>query len=226
MRKDQAKWKFVAAAVSAVTLMWSGTGAAVAEVPSQQSDIRLHVKIDGKLVELDREFLSARSISKTIHSERQTNPSSRLIDWNQWFGCFSLNNENDVFANYMHYWNGSGQDVRLKCGNDSWGYKHVRAGKETQWQAKLDGARAAGWVPSTVGVDSWDDLMSGAAGAVVLWPEYRRVESVSNKICGNSEFYLLDLKTGRELYSFNVEVAWASDSDKLITAFPSSRLTC
>jgi hypothetical protein len=209
----------LALAISLVT-----SGAAVATEP-KDGPTGLFVKSGGKLIELDESYFEERHIEAKPPAEGN-GPSSRLIEWNQWFGCFSLNSENDVFANYMEYWNGTGRDVRLKCGNDNWGYKHIRNGKEASWQAKLDAAKAAGWNPQSVGVESWDDLMSGATGAVILWPEYRRVESINKKVCGNSEFYLLDLKTGRELYSFNVEAAWASDSDRLITAYPSSRTTC
>ena len=45
-----------------------------------------------------------------------------LIGWDQWYGCFLLNNQDDVFveyshywsAEYSHYWNGIAHDVNLK----------------------------------------------------------------------------------------------------------------
>ncbi|MGJ4843494.1 hypothetical protein [Leifsonia sp. Le1] len=225
-------FKSLAIAVGAALVSSLSAGAAVAvELPPP--DIAIFTSSNGTLVEVPKSTFQESTIR--LRGENSSAPSdpgvaSRLIDWDQWFGCFSLNNESDVFASYTFYYNGVGKDVRLKCGagngTSGWGYKHIRDGKEARWQEKLDAAKAAGWKPQEWGVQSWDDLMSGATAGVILYPDYLSHSAVGNKWCANNEFYLLDRKTNRELYSFRVEAAWASDSDRLITSFPSNRTYC
>ncbi|MGO4301951.1 hypothetical protein [Leifsonia sp. RAF41] len=220
---------FVLTATSAAVLLGLASAApATAEIETSRT-VALFTRVDGKPLQLDGDDLTSHALDLTAPVEEASDSVSiapRLIDWNQWFGCYSLNTENDVFADYMFWWDGYGHDVRLKCGNSSWGYKHIREDKEGGWQSKLDSARAAGWQASALGVESWDDLMSGATGAIILYPDYLRKDAINNKWCANNEFYLQDVKTGRELYSFRVEAAWASDSDRLITSFPTSRTYC
>lgn len=203
--------------------------AAEAEASSTTEGVGLFTVVKGQSIRVADNYLESTNLD--LHgSAASGDVTPYLINWDQWFGCFSLNNANDVFANYMFWWDGVGRDVRLKCGEGSaasgWGYKHIRDGKESQWQAKLNAAKAAGWNAAAVGVESWDDLMSGATGSVILYPDYIRRDTVGNKWCANNEFYLQDLKSGRVLYSFRVETAWASDSDRLITSFPSGRTYC
>ncbi|WP_369963787.1 hypothetical protein [Leifsonia sp. EB34] len=166
---------------------WAG------ELDPDRAAVAAFVKVDGELVEVDSTFSDS-----ALHLTETTDPSggaisSRLIGWDQWFGCFSLNHQDDTFALYTSWWDGQGKDVRLKCGtgdeNSGWGYKHIRAGKEADWQAKLNAARAAGCDSAAQGVESWDDLMSGATASAVMWPEYRRVSPVNNN----------DLRSHRDL---------------------------
>ncbi|GAA0439106.1 hypothetical protein [Leifsonia naganoensis] len=219
-----------------ITLLAAGSlviGAAIpataAEPDNQfEEELGLYTVVNDRPVRVTDSFLEEHALELNEAAPEQE-PSTRLIDWNQWFGCYSLNNANDVFANYMFWWDGAGKNVRLKCGEgdarSGWGYKHIRDGKESQWQTKLDAARAAGWNSSAVKVESWDDLMSGASAAVILYPDYIRRDTVSNKWCANNLFYLQDAN-GNVRYKFQVEVAWASDSDRLITSFPSNRAYC
>jgi hypothetical protein len=193
--------------------------------------IGAYVKTGGKLLEIDSTFSeNALHLTGATPSENG-GKSSRLITFDQWFRCFSLNQENDAFALYTSWWDGKGKDIRLKCGagdaNAGWGYKHIRAGKEADWQAKLNAARANGWDSASQGVESWDDLMSGAAATAVMWPEYRSVSSVNNTTCGVTEIYFAKKSNPSQVvYSFRVRAAWANDSDRLITAFPQSGATC
>lgn len=62
--------------------------------------------------------------------------------------------------------------VNLKCGDSTYGYKHIRAEHESQWQDVLNTARARGWQSAQYGVESWDDLMSGVTAGVVADPGY------------------------------------------------------
>lgn len=226
--------KPVAVSTGCVALIVSLLGAPPAlagELDPDRTAITAFVKVDGELAEVDSTF-SDSALDLTVTTDPHVGAiSSRLIAWDQWFGCFSLNHQDDSFALYTSWWDGEGKDVRLKCGtgdeNSGWGYKHIRAGKEADWQAKLDAARRAGWDSAAQGVESWDDLMSGATATAVMWPEYRRVSQVNNTTCGVTEILFAKKKNPSQVvYSFRVRAAWANDSDRLITSFPQSGTTC
>ncbi|WP_431246666.1 hypothetical protein [Leifsonia xyli] len=211
--------------VIAALLFAGATPAQAAEEP-QPDEIALFARgANGEVVKLDADFVAKTSFDlHTAPSDGQV--TLQLINWDQWFGCFSLNNETDVFATYAFPWNGSVQLVRLKCGTDSYGYKHIRAKHESQWQAQLDGARAHGWNSQAFGVESWDDLMSAVTGAIITYPDYYQAYPLNNKRCSNTEFYLQNLSTGAIVYSFRAIASWASDSDRLITSYPTTSLVC
>ena len=200
---------------------------AIAAEPEPDS-LQLAVLEGDQWIPLDAdEFRAATLHLESSSPDDSGNRSSRLIGWNQSFGCDVLNNENDVFATYWFPWDGRVNGVRLKCGTSSWGYKHIRERHESQWQATLDSARAHGWNSAAFGVNSWDDLMSGTTSAVVADPGLGLTHiAVSNKWCTKAMFGLWDTNYKRIVYDFGVETVWASDSDKLITSFPSNRKVC
>ncbi|WP_143465596.1 hypothetical protein [Leifsonia sp. NCR5] len=198
-----------------------GSQVGAAERDLGAPDVRLYVRGSSETVELTPEFVSANALPD--HDQSRAN--ARLISWDQWFGCFTLNNEADIFGEYAFPWDGDLRPVRLKCGNATYGYKHIR-NKESNWQDKLDTARAYGWNSGHYGIQSWDDLMSATTAAIVRFPDYMAHNSVGNKWCSNTELFLQDVKTGKPVYSFRAEAAWASDSDRLISTFPSSRQVC
>lgn len=219
--------------LAAIVVIVAGTGtAASASAAVADSDaIGAFVDVGGKPVALDELLAeSTLGLSRPAKSEG-AEPEARLINWDQWFGCFSLNHAEDVFALYTHWWNGAGKDIRLKCGEgdqtNGWGYKHIRAGKEADWQAKLDGARSAGWASQEVGVESWDDLMSGATQTAVAFPDYKGGSSVANTSCAVTQILFAKKSDPSQIvYSFRVRAAWANNSDRLITSFPQSGETC
>jgi len=165
-------------AAGGLLVIGTPTAADATGTDTAADSIGLFTVVNGQPLRIDDSYLQSSSLDlENLRGSGEASP--RLIDWNQWFGCFSLDNANDVFANYMFWWDGAGQDVRLKCGQDGnggWGYKHIREGKESAWQSKLDSAKAAGWNAAAVGVESWDDLMSGATGSIILYPDYIRRE--------------------------------------------------
>ena len=200
--------------------------AAAASSDGEESRVSLVIRRDDAWQPVDPEMLRAAALRLNPVPEGE-GASARLIDWNQWFGCFSLNNETDVFAYYWFPWDGSLRNVNLKCGTKDYGYKHIREGHESQWQGTLDAARAKGWKPAFYGVESWDDLMSGVTAELVAdpGPGLQKVQA-SNKWCTKGDFGLWDTDRKTIVYSFGVEVAWVADSDRLLTSFPSSRKVC
>lgn len=219
---------FVGCSLAAAALALVPNAAPV--VASEIDPVHMFVRSDGELVDVEAQLSKD---SARLPDETQGDPgmSSRLINFGQWVSCFSLNSSEDVYAEYVHWWNGSSHDVRLKCGEgnryNGWGYKHIRDGKEADWQAKLDGAKRAGWLPGSQGVESWDDLMAGAAAAAVTFPEYKGGNSASDTSCGVTTIYFGRVSNPQEVvYSFRVRAAWANNSDRLITAFPQSGASC
>lgn len=194
----------------------------------------LVVTINGKQVPLDPDFLT----STKLHLQEPAEPiqgevSTDLIDWNQWYGCFSLNNVEDVFATYYtpSVNQQPGREIELKCGESDtdtttgFGYKHIRDGKESAWQAKFDGAQAAGWDPSSAGMESWDDLMSASAGTAIMFPSYTGGNINANTTCVVTRMSFVRSGSG-EVYAFNARAGYANNSSRLITAFPQSGTDC
>lgn len=205
--------------------------AAVADEHSTSGEVRIGVMIDGVLTPADPADIAAATAGLPDRSSGQGGDATpQLIDWNQWFGCFSLNHEDDVFAQYVHWWDGESQDVRLKCGtggkDSGWGYKHIRGEHEQHWQDEFDAARAAGWDPRNDRMESWDDLMSFSAGQTIRYPEFRGGNTVNKTRCGVSEVIFYRVNSGEPVYSFRTRAVWASDSDRLITSFPQKKEIC
>lgn len=199
-------------------LTFSGAAAGAAE---NESDVRLYLKIDGKLVQAAPELFDFPDLAEPATKSRDTSPY--LISFDQWVRCFTLNMEEDVYRSYTYYWNGGSQTARLKCGDGSWGYKHIRAGKESNWQSRLDLARANGWDSQSQGVESWDDLMAGVTAHAITYAQYGNDYPAQNKRCGTNEVYFMNTSTGEIVYSFWVVAAWATDKERVITSFsPSS----
>jgi hypothetical protein len=199
----------------------TGMSASADEVPPSDS-LRLQIMVDGQLTDLPDYNLDMVDPATLPVDE----VSPQLIDFNQWVRCFTQNQADDVFAEYAHWWDGRGQDVRLKCGDSGYGYKHIRERHENDWQNVLNRAVAAGYEPSDQGIDSWDDLMAASAGEAITWPEYRWENATNQTTCVVAEIYLVNVDTGQILYSFQSRAAFSNTNDRLITAFPQSQRDC
>lgn len=89
----------MAAAPTAVAAPTQPTSTATEEIPMGRM-------VNGTFVAISEEEI--RNATATLLSQAQNTPvTPQLIDWNQWFGCFSQNHSDDVFASYTHYWDGS-----------------------------------------------------------------------------------------------------------------------
>lgn len=215
----------IAAVLSGIVLGAGAVAPAYAADDAPEDDVKMYFRVDGQVIPVDDAYLAEHTLNLEAPAEPEEGTvAPYLIDFNQWVDCFSLNNENGVFAEYRNI--EDGHDIRLKCGNDSWGYKHIRLGKEADWQAKLNGARAAGWVSETQGIESWDDLMASVAGISITWPDYDRENTLAQTKCGVSEAIFRSTETGEIVYSFYARAAWATNNDRLLTAFPQSGSTC
>lgn len=183
----------------------------------------------GTLVEVPDEFIS----STLLDLEGTTVPrqtcgtvkSPRLIGWNQWLDCYLNGNVELPIATYVWIWDGYRDDVKLKCGNDSYGYRHIDWKHSTDWKNKYNAAVAKGWIPQQQNVHSWDDLRSLAAAVTLSWPE-NYVEQAGNKICVTSEVWMYRVSDMRVVDSFWVRAVFGKYTRNLITVFPQSDDYC
>lgn len=223
-------WKsLVASAAAAVCAAVLVAGPAAAEAGAEATvNARMYVMENGKLIDLADRFRE-NDIDLGRPAGR-SNPGARLINLSQWVSCYTFNMRDEVFNLYTHYWDGAGHDVRLKCGEPGgggWGYRHIEDGHKTDWQNKLDQARAKGWTAEAQGVQSWDDLMSGAAASAITWPEKVGGSPVNSTKCGITDLYLVDANRPQVvLMTIRVLASWATNSDRLITAYPTSKASC
>jgi hypothetical protein len=200
---------------------------ASADTPTE-GNVGMYAMVDGHLIDLEGQFRE-HDIDLARPTEG-SNPNARLINLSQWISCYTFNVRDEVFNLYTHYWDGTGHDVRLKCGEPGgggWGYRHIEDGHKADWQAKLDQARSKGWRPEAQGVQSWDDLMSGAAASAITWPEKVGTNAVNATKCGITDLYLVDRDRPQlVLMTIRVLASWATNSDRLITAYPTSKSSC
>ncbi|UFS57608.1 hypothetical protein [Subtercola endophyticus] len=197
--------------------------AARAEAPTPGADVQMMVRVNGHDIPIDAASLRHAS----LHSPSEApaggdNSSQNLLGWDQWFGCFSLNHEDDIFATYytpsvdMH----AGREI-----NDSFGYKHIRADKLGVWTDEYDSAVAAGWNPALQNMEDWDDLMSVAAETGIEYPNFQGGSAVNNTTCVNVNLDFVKPGVGL-VYTFNAIAVYSNTNDRLITAFPTTRTTC
>lgn len=67
--------------------------------------------------------------------------------------------------------------------------------------------------------------MAAITGVAITWPDYRGGNSHNNTSCGIVEVHFAE-EYGIDVYSFRATAAWANDSDKLLTSFPTTREVC
>ncbi|MGF3053729.1 hypothetical protein ACQUSY_07170 [Microbacterium sp. YY-03] len=146
--------------------------------------------------------------------------SPYLLDFGQWVSCIQIGNENDVFMNYQFAKDGQIQDVRLKCGNDYYGYRHIKKKHETDWNKLMTAGEALGWVPESQGIESWDDLMAQSAGMVLFGWQNTGYNPGNSKRCAIAKVQWYRMDTFQVVLSKRIIVVFATDSDRLITAYP------
>lgn len=215
-----------AALILAVT---SGSVANATESGSPETVYAYVRTADGSLVPLDKNVTALTIEEPSTRDPEMVTPY--LIDWNQWFSCFSLNNESDVISQYgyMHT-DGTYQDVNLYCGTHNsstgsgYGYKHIRAGHESDWSIVWGEATSLGWNSKSQGIESWDDLMNAAVVQATAWGLGGNVRA-NNTRCIVADLIFVRTGTGEIAYETRTETVFATDSAKLITAFPFSTKT-
>lgn len=205
----------------------AGPGATASEIVMMVRDP------SGALIPIEDVIDSAQQLD--MNEPKPSEPGTvtpQLINFDQWFRCFSLNQADETFVTYNHFVDGTSRQVRLKCGqhnditNQGYGYKHIRIRHEGDWQAKLNDAVATGWVPASAGVEGWDDLMAIGAGTSITYWEYRSPIKGNNTRCTVATVAFADTSDWSIVYEFKAVAVFAEYSDRLITAYPSGSSTC
>jgi hypothetical protein len=147
--------------------------------------------------------------------------SPYLITFPQWVSCYTLNNSGDVFASYQWAWDGVAHTKDLKCGTLGWGYRHIEDRHKTDWQNKLDQMQDAGLALNY----TWDDVMASGIWAGLDWADFYRPTPAQNKACVVGELAFID-SNGEILQHFSVATAFATDSTRIITSYPTSTGRC
>ncbi|TIH36139.1 hypothetical protein [Subtercola vilae] len=210
-----------------VGLLIVGSAAPAFAGTADTGAVTMMVRVNGQEVPFDSSFPTQPLHLHGTPPIQSTGPHTNLINFDQWYGCYTLNHDDDIFATFYTPSQNEqpGREINLRCGNSSYGYKHIESGKKADWQAKFDGAVNAGWIPQSQGMQSWDDLMAVAAGDAISYPNFSTVNQFNQTTCAvvNVDFY----KEGVGLvYTFNARAAYSNTNDRLITAFPQSSTIC
>lgn len=156
-------------------------------------------------------------------SAEPTNPeiTPYLIDPIQYAQCFVLNMEELNFAAFHFYNAGVLTTKELKCGTAGWGYRHIKANHETDWQNKLNQLKAVTTYANSL---SWDDMATNGIMAALQARIYMNATPAQNKECVVGQLTWVEM--GVEKFRMTLVVSYATDSTRIITAFPQSALTC
>ncbi|MBE7163152.1 MAG: hypothetical protein INR72_18080, partial [Williamsia herbipolensis] len=105
-------------------------------------------------------------------------------------------------------------DVVLQCGNSGQGYAHIRVRHEADWSDELRGH----------GDRDWDDLMLTAVDTVLTAPRQGfPVDAGDGKVCYAAPIRFDDGSTPPDPH---VKVIVSATTDRVITAYPTSRSDC
>jgi hypothetical protein len=150
-----------------------------------------------------------------------------LLDEGQQERCLEQHVEDEVFDEYWYRWVGEDVWVGLQCGNARWGYVHIAHRHQTEWQAKLDAGRAAGWNPEEQGIHTWDDLMAFAVREAVERPGHRNIYTDRAKGCGIVELgFVPDGEDEESRFHFKATAVWDTDFGSIISAYPTVKSHC
>lgn len=213
---------FVVAVMSIV-----GIAPASATTSDSQGDIGIYVQDkSGNFVQVDSALIGSAFLDlQGTPAQPATGKQTRLLGWNQWFDCYVNANSNLLLATYAWFWDGFRNDVTLRCGNDSFGYKHIATAHGSDWENKMASAVSKGWNPQQQAVNSWDDLMPLATAVTVSWPD-NYVNQSGNKTCIASQVWFLRTSDHQVVDNFWVRVVFGDYTRNIITSFPQSSDYC
>lgn len=100
--------------------------------------------------------------------------------------------------------------IELRCGNASWGYRHIKDGHRNQFQGL---ARAGGL--------NWSDLVHWAIYYNVRDPDHVIVDG--GDVCRDRLLYLHD-RNGRLIWTQRFKMIYSANNGRVITVYPSKSI--
>ena len=201
-----------------------------AELPAEGTHVGLpegmyHYTPEGDFVPVDLEAVELDAQPPAPVPEGEIRP--KLIDFSQWAGCFVGNNSSLVFDNYSWMMTDI-QNITLRCGegdaSSGWGYKHIRAKHEADWQRQLDYLRTV--APGFFANKSWDFVMTVGNDTAIYDPQYWAQKN-SNTRCAIGANYWLDTDGNTSAPVINI-TSWSTDRNGkgVISSYPTARNAC
>lgn len=202
----------LAAAATAAVMATTMTLAASPAWAGEDDQSGWHVKAGDTWIPAD-ELVPVGELGMEPPTE-SPEPSTQLISFDQWAECYLFNNEGYILKHYNQPWNGVVNDITLRCGSASGGYKHIEAQHKSQWEDRLNA------VPGGASWGSWDDLMSVAIVSALDWSDWLE-DRPGNKRCAYGTVAWYDSE-GHITYIFQPTIVWSINNESIITAIPTS----
>lgn len=119
-----------------------------------------------------------------------------------WLGCGVADDANKIIRTFP-------QSKTLRCGNDSFGYRHIVASHLSDWEAL-----------TFMTNQHWRDVADEAIEAALLLPEVVTENPGNDTECYSRTIFLYNLNTGEQVGSTIVRVVAGVRSQNVVTAFP------
>lgn len=192
----------------------------------QQSGFELFYRTDdGEVEQGEWPKMPARSSGRE-GSQMSGDAGPYLIDFSQWVQCYTFNNSRIEFAVFKFSMSGETKNVYLRCGTpfegsqkQGWGYRHIEGRHVNDWQGKLDAITPPGSQPDK----SWDDVMAAGINSATEHPQSVKYNKSNDTYCTVGEMGFRPSGQNTPIQWVTTRVAFSSDGDRVITAFPVKR---
>lgn len=142
-----------------------------------------------------------------------------------WAACGFRDKESKVVRTFprkkfsIPSWSVSGVISNLTCGNISYGYQHIKARHQTDWEDK-----------AAIASMNWRDLADLGIASALSDPDKMSVktnnEGKKDRLCYSREIFLYDKRSGRIVGSTHATVIVRLYDMDIITAYPSRTPRC
>ncbi|WP_156371683.1 hypothetical protein [Microbacterium sp. Leaf203] len=99
----------------------------------------------------------------------------------------------------------------LRCGNANFGYFHIKARHEGDWQAKAAGTN-----------QNWRDIADIGIDAALRDPVITKPRDSNDTTCYSRKIFLVNTQNNQTVGETIVRVVAGNRSNNIVTAFPSS----
>lgn len=151
---------------------------------------------------------------------------TKLLGYLDWLQCRQFNNETWVINSFATSYIGSKRNMSIQCGSASTqGYLHIADGDSKHQQGWRNRITQANPGDNT---DMWDDFMWWSAQQAWNSPEISKDQG-NNKICRSTPIKMYGRDSNGSLvlkFTFRPTIIWSISANRLITAIPSTTVSC